>query len=305
MEPITLLALGGALYLWAKKKGPARRASNITGQLRVAADCNSWEIDEPGWYIGYAVPRWNQLAAVVPAALTGEKRIDWLTENILLNQTHGCTVARGKPMTDAMQGLFDHIAEYIRTAPPGGNPFYPDLAENARIADMFEHKGYAVLIVWVREGGATGMTTGTFFSTVMRIGDANAALEAVARGETEDDLERFESKVLWQGAGGSDIRMARAAAVQAIDAGHLKEPTRNPPHGGHHGGHGHHGHHGGWRGGRGGRGRGWGPARPAWGGGWGGWNGGWAAYYENYPCPPDKTPVLTTDGVIVCATPER
>lgn len=303
MEPITLLALGGALYLWAKKKGPTRRASNITGQLRVAADCNSWEIDEPGWYIGYAVPRWNQIVAVVPAALTGEKRIDWLTENILLNQTHGCTVARGKPMTDAMQGLFDHIAEYIRTAPPGGNPFYPDASDSSRIADMFEHKGYAVMIVWHRSGGATGMSTGNYSIGIMRIGDANALLEAVAKGD-EKAINELEEKTLWESLNaGGDIRMARVAAVQAIDAGHIKET--NPAARNYGGGHGHHGHHGGgWRG-RGGRGRGWGPARPAWGGGWGGWNGGWAAYYENYPCPPDKTPVLTTDGIIVCATPER
>lgn len=291
MEPITLLALGGALYLWSKSK-TKRRASNITGQLRVAADCNSWEIDEPGWYIGYAVPRWNALQTVVPAALTGEKRIDWLTENILLGQTKGCTVARGKQMTEAMQGLFDHIAEYIRTGPPGGNPFYPDVGDEVRLADMFEHKGYAVMVAWHKASGATGMATGTYAVGVFRVGDANALLNAIATGNTAD-INKYEEFTLWESLNaGTDIRMARVAAVQAIDAGHLKQGDRNPPHG-HHGGHGHHGHHGGW---------GWGPARRGWAGwGLGGWGGWWPSYYADYPCPRGMTSVLTTDGYLTCA----
>ncbi len=127
---LLLYAVGGYGLWAATRKKKRRRVTKVTlPAIAIADDCAEWQIPDD-WYERVAAPKFMaRLAAGVPEGFLDspeklEAVVALVTDSILSGETGDCSVLPGPNRTEAMTGLFDHIAEYVRSGlERGDNPF--------------------------------------------------------------------------------------------------------------------------------------------------------------------------------------
>ncbi len=127
---LVLYAVGG-YGLWAATRKKKRRRVTVQQLPRIAIsdDCAEWQIPDD-WYVAVGAQKYTaRLAAGVPEGFLDtpeqlEAVTALITDSILSGETGDCSVLPGPNRTEAMTGLFDHIAEYVRSGlQKGDNPF--------------------------------------------------------------------------------------------------------------------------------------------------------------------------------------